>query len=159
MRALALAALIVVVPRRGSTRATEGGELRWSPYYAVDHKIATGAITVNTIGHQQMVPFDKGGASYSLIHLLQKHGGGEPFHDVLVIGAGSGNDLTHALRFGARRVDAVEIDPTIQDIGSATIPTTPTRTRESFATSTTGGISCARPSARTIWSSTPSWTR
>jgi SAM-dependent methyltransferase len=116
-RALALTALIIVVAAPGIFKSSRGRELRWSPYYAVDYKIATGQIGVNTIGHQQMVPFERGGASYSLIHLLQKHGGGEPFQDVLVIGAGSGNDLAHALRFGARRVDAVEIDPTIQDIG------------------------------------------
>ena len=30
---------------------------------------------------------------------------------------GSGNDLTHALQFGGRQIDAVEIDPVIQDIG------------------------------------------
>src|SRR5262249_47312332 len=45
--------------------------------------------------------------SYSLIHLLQQHSGGAPFHDV----------LAHALRFGASQIDAVEIDPAIQDIG------------------------------------------
>src|SRR5258706_7972134 len=117
LRAGALAALILIVAAPGVYKSYRGRELRWSPYYAVDHKIATGQIAVNTIGHQQMVPFDKGGSSYSLIHLLQKHSGGEPFRDVLVIGAGSGNDLVHALRFGARRIDAVEIDPTIQDIG------------------------------------------
>ena len=27
---------------------------------------------VNNIGHQNMVPFDTGGSSYSLIHLLQR---------------------------------------------------------------------------------------
>src|SRR5206468_336230 len=43
--------------------------------------------------------------------------GGAPFHDVLIIGAGSGNDIAHALRFGANQIDAVEIDPVIQDIG------------------------------------------
>ncbi len=117
LRALALAALIVVVAAPGIYKSYRERELRWSPYYAVDHKIATGQIAVNTIGHQQMVAFEKGGSSYSLIHLLQKHSGGEPFRDVLVIGAGSGNDLAHALRFGAGRIDAVEIDPTIQDIG------------------------------------------
>ncbi len=72
---------------------------------------------MNTIGHQGMVRFDQGGSLYSLIYLLQRSGGGGPFADVLVIGAGSGNDLDHALRFGARRIDAVEIDPVIQDIG------------------------------------------
>ena len=64
-----------------------------------------------------MVPFDRADRPYSLIHLLQRSIGGKPFQDVLVIGAGSGNDLDHALQFGARRIDAVEIDPVIQGIG------------------------------------------
>jgi SAM-dependent methyltransferase len=63
------------------------------------------------------VPFNAGGSSYSLVHLLQKQSGGAPFQDVMIIGAGSGNDVAHALRFGANRIDAVEIDPVIQDIG------------------------------------------
>ena len=54
---------------------------------------------------------------YSLIHLLQKQSGGQPFDNVMVIGAGSGNDLSHALRYGVKHIDAVEIDPVIQDIG------------------------------------------
>jgi SAM-dependent methyltransferase len=91
--------------------------VRWSPYYMVDHDVSTGGIVVNTIGHQAMVPYESSGGSYSLIHLLQQHSGGPPFRDVMIIGAGSGNDLTHALRHGAERVDAVEIDPVIQDIG------------------------------------------
>jgi SAM-dependent methyltransferase len=92
-------------------------ETRWSPYYMVDHNVVAGGITVNRIGHQGMVPFTSAGSSYSLIHLLQQHSGGAPFRDVVVIGAGSGNDLAHALRFGASQIDAVEIDPVIQDIG------------------------------------------
>src|SRR5260370_37150578 len=91
-------------------------ETRWSPYYAVDRD-ANGNIVVNNIGHQAMVPYDVGGSSYSLIHLLQRQAGGPPFQDVLIIGAGSGNDVAHALRFGVNRIDAVEIDPVIQDIG------------------------------------------
>jgi SAM-dependent methyltransferase len=113
-RAFALVALPVMV---AAPSAYRGQELRWSPYYAVEHDRATGNITVNGIGHQAMVPFEKGGASYSLIHLLRRHAGGRPFQDVLVIGAGSGNDVAHALRQGAERVDALEIDPVIQDIG------------------------------------------
>ena len=64
-----------------------------------------------------MVPFDKGASSYSLIHLLQRGAGGAPFQDELIIGAGSGNDIDHALRYGVGRIDAVEIDPIIQSIG------------------------------------------
>jgi SAM-dependent methyltransferase len=92
-------------------------ETRWSPYYAVDRDKAGGGIVVNNIGHQTMVPFDVGGSSYSLIHLLQRQTGGPPFQDTLIIGAGSGNDVAHALRFGVNKIDAVEIDPVIQDIG------------------------------------------
>jgi SAM-dependent methyltransferase len=92
-------------------------DTRWSPYYMVVHNTSSGGIEVNSIGHQSMVPFASAGSSYSLTHLLQRHSGGAPFRDVLVIGAGSGNDLAHALRFGASQIDAVEIDPVIQDIG------------------------------------------
>jgi len=91
-------------------------DIRWSPYYMVDRK-PSGSVNVNTIGHQVMVPFDKAGSSYSLIHLLEQNSGGAPFKDVLVIGAGTGNDVAHATHFGADRIDAVEIDPVIQDIG------------------------------------------
>jgi spermidine synthase len=116
-RALALVALVLGSAVPSDWFRPDVHNTRWSPYYAVDHAIATGQITVNTIGHQQMVPFASAGASYSLIHLLQQHSGGAPFRDVLIIGAGSGNDLAHALRFGADQIDAVEIDPVIQDIG------------------------------------------
>jgi SAM-dependent methyltransferase len=90
-------------------------ETRWSPYYAVVRRDSR--IDVNTIGHQSMVPFNDYASAYSLIHLLQKHSGGKPFENILVIGAGSGNDVAHSLRYAAKRIDAVEIDPVIQDIG------------------------------------------
>jgi spermidine synthase len=60
-----------------------------------------------------------------LIHLLQRAAGGAPFQDVLIIGAGSGNDIDHALRYGAGRIDAVEIDPVIQSIGIHSNPDRP----------------------------------
>jgi SAM-dependent methyltransferase len=117
LRALALFALVLGLAVPSDWFRHEVHNTRWSPYYAVDHNITSGGITVNTIGHQQMVPFASRGSSYSLVHLLEQHSGGAPFGDVLVIGAGSGNDLAHALQFGARQIDAVEIDPVIQDIG------------------------------------------
>jgi SAM-dependent methyltransferase len=116
LKALALAALVLGISIPIDWLYPKH-QTRWSPYYMVDHDLVLRLIAVNTIGHQQMVPFEAAGSSYSLIHLLQQHSGGTPFHDVLVIGAGSGNDLAHALRFGAGQIDAVEIDPVIQDIG------------------------------------------
>jgi len=114
-RILALIALLTGVVAPGVAGDRLGYETRWSPYYAVLRK--DNSISVNTIDHQEMVPFDKAGGIYSLIHLLQRNSGAKPFQNVLIIGAGSGNDLDHALRLGVNRVDAVEIDPVIQDIG------------------------------------------
>jgi spermidine synthase len=42
---------------------------------------------------------------------------GDTFEDVLVLGAGSGTDVSSALQHGAKRVDAVEIDPVIVRLG------------------------------------------
>jgi hypothetical protein len=45
--------------------------------------------------------------------------------EVAVVGAGTGNDVAAALRMGAERVDAIEIDPVIQGIGSVYHPNDP----------------------------------
>jgi SAM-dependent methyltransferase len=88
-------------------------EVTWSPYYQVRFKPAYHSIDVNNLGHQVMIR----GPGYFLPHLLNRDSGGKPFRDVLVIGAGSGNDVAAALTMGAERVDAVEIDPVIIDLG------------------------------------------
>ena len=49
----------------------------------------------------------------------------QPFDDVLIIGAGSGNDVAAALANGVKHVDAVEIDPVINDIGRLKHPNKP----------------------------------
>jgi SAM-dependent methyltransferase len=116
-RIVALIGLVVVSSVPADWAHRDVRETRWSPYYKVDHHFPTGSITVNSMAHQGMVPFSSGGSIYSLIHLLQRHGGGAPFDDALIIGAGSGNDVAHALKYDVKRVDAVEIDPVIQDIG------------------------------------------
>ena len=109
--------LVVLVVSGATDLLSRVRETRWSPYSLVNRNALTNEITVNTIGHQQAVPFAAGGSSYSLIHLLAQHAGGAPFRDVLIIGAGSGNDVAHALRFGAEHIDAVEIDPVINEFG------------------------------------------
>ena len=50
---------------------------------------------------------------------------GRRYADVLVVGAGTGNDVAAALRHGARHVDAVEIDPAIARIGRIAHPEAP----------------------------------
>jgi spermidine synthase len=45
--------------------------------------------------------------------------------DVAIIGAGTGNDVAAALRGGAQRIDAIEIDPAILEAGRANHPENP----------------------------------
>ena len=97
----------------------------WSPYYRIAYVHNQGLIVVNLIGHQQMRPLDARFPAYALPHLINRDAGGNPFSDVLIIGAGSGNDVSRALAWGAERVDAVEIDPVIQRIGQQDHPDRP----------------------------------
>jgi len=46
-------------------------------------------------------------------------------NDVLIVGAGTGNDVAGALRFGAKHIDAVEIDPSLVKIGERLHPEKP----------------------------------
>jgi spermidine synthase len=103
-------------------------ECFWSPYYRVDFYPQSGVIEVNQIGHQGMIAQDKENAlGYALPHLLNRDAGGKRFKDILIIGAGSGNDVSQALKQGSSdvHIDAVEIDPTIQSIGRRRHPDKP----------------------------------
>jgi SAM-dependent methyltransferase len=51
--------------------------------------------------------------------------GGQGYRDALIIGAGSGSDVSYALHYGVERVDAVEIDPKIQQAGVQFHPAQP----------------------------------
>ena len=107
-------------------RTIEGRiETVWSPYYKVQLDPASRKIYVNNIEHQTMLRTGRNGSAYALPHLLNRDAGGAPFGDVLIIGAGSGNDVAAALAAGAAHVDAVEIDPVIQEIGRARHPEKP----------------------------------
>ena len=100
-------------------------EIIWSPYYQVRFCPRYLSIDVNNIGHQGMVRVDRTGSGYCLPHLLGRSAVGKPFEDVLVIGAGSGNDVEAALALGAGHVDAVEIDPVINELGRLHHPNRP----------------------------------
>jgi SAM-dependent methyltransferase len=97
----------------------------WSPYYRIDYEPVQRLIAVNLIGHQQMVSRQEAFPAYALPHLLNRDAGGRRFAQVLIIGAGSGNDVSRALEWGAERVDAVEIDPVIQRLGAEHHPDQP----------------------------------
>lgn len=97
----------------------------WSPYYKINYHQSSGLIDTNNIGHQQMVSMGGIASGYQLPHLLNRDAGRPPFASVLIIGAGSGNDVAAALAYGATHVDAVEIDPAINAIGRADHPNRP----------------------------------
>lgn len=97
----------------------------WSPYYRIDFKRADLSLSVNLIYHQQMVSRNENFPAYALPHLLNRDAGRPPFGDVLIIGAGSGNDVSRALQWDAKHVDAVEIDPAIYRLGQTYHPDHP----------------------------------
>jgi SAM-dependent methyltransferase len=98
----------------------------WSPYYKVevDESVRLGdepLIRVNGIPHQvhqSVASTPPGAAVYDDV-------APPALGDVLVIGAGGGNDVALALAHGARHVDAVEIDPRLADLGRSRHPDRP----------------------------------
>src|SRR5205823_10407034 len=93
----------------------------WSPYYrvAVSRPAGDGtiAISVNQIPHQSIVPLAKLRSVHAFYFLPYQHTPANPLNDVLIVGAGTGNDVAVALSEGAKHVDAVEIDPRLYRIG------------------------------------------
>jgi hypothetical protein len=112
-----------------------GREITWSPYYRIDYSPEEQTILTNLISQQMMEGVDNPSvAPYALPYLFQrdlrKPGGGPAwpeFKRVLIIGAGSGNDVARALRWLPKdaRIDAVEIDPVIQSHGAQDHPDKP----------------------------------
>jgi spermidine synthase len=104
-------------------------EVHWSPYQKVEFAMSEDGkreVFVNGISHQMMVSSDLLGHSmYLLPYTYRSHFHKPPSDDVLVIGAGTGNDVAAALMEGAKHVDGVEIDPVIAGIGSRSHPAHP----------------------------------
>ncbi|HEX3300355.1 MAG TPA: spermidine synthase [Actinomycetota bacterium] len=92
--------------------ATLAPNTTWSPYYRILFHPNDLAIDVNGIPHQTMENIADSPLYNEPYHLVDR-----PPGNVLVIGAGNGNDVAAALAAGATHVDAVEIDPAIQKLG------------------------------------------
>ncbi len=100
----------------------------WSPYYEVSvsrspHGVE--AIKVNGLPHQSIYPVSLLRRSDAFYLYPYRHLKARPLGDVLIVGAGNGNDVAVALSKGAKHVDAVEIDPVIQAIGARDHPDHP----------------------------------
>lgn len=108
----------------------------WSPYYLVQHEHEPEGVRVwvNSSFHQFALDFEN--SNLPLVantaqrfaipydRYRQFHGGRSPKR-VLILGAGTGNDVNVALANGAERIVAVEIDPAILELGRQLNPTRP----------------------------------
>jgi SAM-dependent methyltransferase len=98
----------------------------WSPYYRVTVYDADAAgripVRVNSLPHQAMLPLDAIRGAFYAEPYTHLNG---PAGNVLIVGAGNGNDVALALDEGATHVDAVEIDPRLQRAGSELHPARP----------------------------------
>ena len=116
----------------------------WSPYYRIDFqqfekpegydRPSGYQLSVNHDYHQRMVdlspqfvakypevePNRSALSTYELPYRIVSAPA-----NVLIVGAGTGNDVAAALRHGAGHVDAVEIDPVIQSLGRKYHPEQP----------------------------------
>jgi hypothetical protein len=100
----------------------------WSPYQKVRWVPAGSgsiAVAVNGVPHQgaHLVPRSRSDPNPYLAP-YQLMGTRLP-GNVLVVGAGTGNDVAIALYQGASHVDAVEIDPVLQSLGASLHPDHP----------------------------------
>ena len=115
-RALTVAPLLVFLAVLG-VESVEGGTV-WTPYYKVATEPIgdTGAVIakVNNIPTwlQELAP--EGNPLYQTFY--ERVAASTP-GEVLIIGAGSGNDVSLAALRGATRIDAVEIDPHLLELG------------------------------------------
>jgi hypothetical protein len=110
----------------------------WSPYYKVTAIYQNGpariagvrthgtlSISANDIPYQTAYPVKTLRQIERFYFFPYRHLGGRPPSDVLIVGAGNGNDVAVALSEGARHIDAVEIDPEIQWLGARYHPNKP----------------------------------
>lgn len=102
------------------------GQTFWSPYYKINllkqETTKGGLILANNIHHQQFSNYEHSSLHNNLLTILSSQ---SSLEDVLIIGSGSGQDVAAALRMGAKRIDAVEIDPLIYKIGKIYHPEKP----------------------------------
>jgi spermidine synthase len=119
--AVVLALTLVLLPNNSPNET-----VTWSPYQKLA-LLADGTVAVNNTGYQkiQVQPSTTKDKNFpitrSVFPFLFRRVPG----DVLIVGAGTGNDVAAAIGAGARSVTAVDIDPVIVDIGRALHPQKP----------------------------------
>jgi len=98
----------------------------WSPYYKIvlyPTQPAGYIVDVNNAGgHQAMIPWRNKEPFYKLVYNIFP---GSSFKHALILGAGTGSDVDIALHYGVKSITAVEIDPTILQLGERLNPDHP----------------------------------
>jgi Spermine/spermidine synthase domain len=125
LRLLQAVAILGIAFMLGRESFTQG--YTWSPYYRIGTVQVTEeiySVEVNGIPHQNVWPIDVL-VGVELLYATPYERAIEPPRDVLIIGAGTGNDVALALANGAEHIDAVEIDPGLQALGAAIHPDRP----------------------------------
>jgi spermidine synthase len=137
----------------------------WTPYQQIEMndetfpngELSSMEIRVNHTGYQKIVDLS---ADFLARHpqLLREAPDENPYNlpfrfttanpRVLIVGAGTGNDVAAALRNRSRNVDAVEIDPAILDLGRRRHPEHPYDDPRVFAHLTDARAFMKRTSAR-----------
>lgn len=120
------AALIVLVAILASESTLPN--THWSPYYKVLATPGAGGkydVSVNGIPHQVIESLGMRRETEPLYYAPYERDPDNPLGRVLVIGAGTGSDVAIALSQGAKRVDAVEIDPHLYALGRELNPEHP----------------------------------
>jgi SAM-dependent methyltransferase len=98
----------------------------WSPYYRITTQYSPSGhwyvVSVNGIPHQVIQTVEQRHALYKVPY---ERAVSPRLDNVLIVGAGTGSDVAMALALGARRVDAVEIDPKLFQLGERLHPNHP----------------------------------
>jgi hypothetical protein len=101
----------------------------WSPYYKLSAVVAGKDsalyVTANNIPYQAARSLSVLRNEKKFYFYPYQHVQRSSLKNVLIVGAGTGNDVAVALSEGARHVDAVEIDPVLLGIGKAKHPSHP----------------------------------
>ncbi|MEA2557304.1 MAG: hypothetical protein QOG88_842 [Actinomycetota bacterium] len=93
----------------------------WSPYQRITTTpvAADGSVSISVNGrpHQRIMPLSYMRTDQGFRFVPYQRAPDNSLKNVLIIGAGSGNDVAIALAEGAQHVDAVEIDPLLYQLG------------------------------------------
>ena len=126
--------LLLAAPLLAALVVSSSDRVVWSPYYrlgltpeygnayelSVDHDFHQDALDLRPAAIQAYPFLSKPLAYYDLAYKLAPN-----CNRALVIGAGTGNDVSAALRAGCASIDAVEIDPAILKLGHELHPERP----------------------------------